>query len=280
MKLFFRAIKISLLLLLILIVLFLVFAAICVTLLFQDKYEDKYTLTTTEISNDITLEIAEAAFNGDSINISDEDLNIFLYNFLSLPKESGDKTLNHLAIYNSNESSTAYAQVTYKNYNLALVLDFTMAVDTDAQKIYVTVENMTIGSLPMPDFLIPAILETALSSYDFLSIDGNIISFTSSFSYESVDITVEEIGTTDGGIIIKTNDIKEEVTEIAEEIIEDKIDEIIDNAEDATSGISENLQEYIDSIKEEYADEISDIEDILSGIGDSLESYLEEYYSS
>lgn len=256
----FRALKITLIVLLVIVTLFLIFASVCVTLAFQDNYTEKYTLTDTSISVDISLEIAKAALKGESADIADRDINAYLSAALDLPKSNGENSLNHLAIHNTSDGAGIYFQITHNKYNFAVFVKTSISLNTEKQRIEAVVRDMKIGELPIPNFMIANILNSTLSQYDFLSVDGNTIFFPSVFTYESAELVIEEFHTNDGGVTVKTNPLEDE----AWKLLKDKLEGVVDN-------IKDNWQDYLQNIRDKWQDTKDKWQDYLNESSTSSE---------
>lgn len=249
----FRALKITLIVLLILVTLFLIFASICVTLAFKDNYTEKYTITDTSISVDISLEIAKAALKGESTDIADRDINAYLSAALDLPKSNSENSLNHLAIHNTTDGAEIYFQITHGKYNFAIFAKTAISLDVQNQRIEAIVQEMKIGELPIPSFMISNILNKFLSQYDFLSVDNCTIFFPAVFTYESAELVIEEFHTNDGGITLKTNPLENE----AWELLKDKLEGVVND-------IKDNWKDYMQNIKDKWQDTKNKWQDYLN----------------
>lgn len=268
-----RALKIMLWVLLGIVGILVVTAIVCTTLAFQDNYADKYTIENTSNTISISDTLVKAAWKGEETTIPDEDINQWLFTFLNLPKSTSNATLNHLAIHNSTDFANMYFQITYKGSNFAICSKIKFSVDTEKEKIYAEVQDMKIGELGIPHFLIPNILQKVLSSYSFLTIDGNTISFNSYFKYNSIDIKILELNSVSGGLHIKTNALKQEAIEYIEEKVTETIEDWTDQAKEKIDEIKDNFQSYMEDFQEEHPDEASS----LNEIKDNLQTYVEDF---
>lgn len=272
-----HALKITLWVILGIIGLFVITAIVCTILAFQDNYAEKYTIENTSDTFNISNTLVKAAWQGEETTISDDDLNQWLFTFLDLPKSTSNGTLNHLAVHNSTDFSDVYFQVTYKGFNFAVYSKIKFSVDADKQKIYAEVRNMKVGELGIPDFLIPNILQKTLSSYSFLTVEGNMISFDSYFNYKSIDIKILELNSIIGGLRIRTNALKQEAVEYIEEKLEETIEGWTDQAKEKIDNIKDNFQDYMESFKEEHPDEASNLDEIKDNIQTYVEDFKEEH---
>lgn len=303
-----RAFKITIGIVLGLLVSMIIATSICTVLALQDNYADKYTVEKTSDSISISGRLVQAAWNGEEAVVSDDDLNQWLLTYLNLPKETNGASLNHLAIHNRTDCTDVYFQITYNGFNLAFYSKVHLSVDTEQQKIYAEIQEMKVGELGIPSFLMGKILTKALSSYDFLTIDGSTVSFSSAFSYNSADIKVLELNAVESGLRFKTNELKEEAIKYIEEKVEETIEDWSEKAkkdweaiqdnfseyiekfqaenndssqnEDSNASlddITENIQGYVEEFKNEHADEISDIEEKLDELSDTLSEYWQQF---
>ncbi len=267
------ALKITLWIILGIVGVFLITSIICIILIFQDNYVDKYTIKDTSNRFNISNTLVKAAWKGEETTISDSDLNQWLWTYLDLPKSGKNATLNHLAVHNRINFTDMYFHVTYKGNNFAIYSQVQLSVDTERKKIHAEVQRMKIGELNIPNFLIPNILQKVLSPYNFLSLEGNKITFNSHFSYNSVDIEILELKAVNNGLYIKTNALKREAIEYIEEKIEDAIKDWTDHTKDKVDKFKDSFQDYMDKFEEKHPDEASS----LNQIKDNIQTYVEDF---
>ncbi len=187
-----------------------VFVTVCIVLAQQDNIKDKYTLTQTD--DTFRWSALKAALKGSAFNATETQINTYLYQTFC----GEDKVLKHVRVYFHQEKSCEiYAKLHYPKGDFALSARAETTFNSTEGIVGVRFHDVKLGELPIPSFIVSAILSDFAKKYDLTTFSDEVLYVRTRYEYDFGDfafhLRLEEFSPQEGTLLCRTNSLSREL---------------------------------------------------------------------